>query len=284
MDSVTPSDDPCRPMDSRALPAVDATGRIPTRFIDHLSDEDLRTLNGLLPWRCFTLDANGREFGVRATDTKRNTPQQIPDRRIVELDRRYPLAGKSVLEIGCFEGIHSIALAHRAREVIAIDSRIENIVKTIVRTWSFGLHVTSFVCDVEKPEQFALVPEVDVTHHVGVLYHLVDPIGHLARLLPKTREMLMLDTHVAAEGTAKESYEVAGRKYPYRRYDEQGARSKQSAGGRTAVFSGMYDHAKWLPLDVLTSALRDFGFGDVDVAEHRDERNGPRVLIYARRR
>ena len=262
-------DDPNHSHDS-----TDANGRIPTRFVDHLGDDDLERLNGLLPWRCFTLDANGRRFGSPTSDVKRNSPQRIPDRRIVELDRRLPLAGLHVLEVGCFEGIHSIALAQRAAHVTAIDSRIENVVKTMVRTWSFGLHVDCFKCDVESATDFALVPEADVVHHVGVLYHLQDPVGHLQVLLARTRRMLMLDTHVAPEADAPSSYEVNGKDYRYRRFRE---------GGRDDAFSGMYDHAKWLPLTVLEGVLSEAGFGRIDVAEQRDERNGPRVLIFAQR-
>jgi tRNA (mo5U34)-methyltransferase len=240
------------------IPASDSEGRIDTRFVDHLDDEDLEMLNDLLPWRCFTLDSRGRRFGKAASDKKRSTPQIIPDRRIVELDRRLPLAGLDVLEIGCFEGIHTIALGQRGARVTAIDSRIENVVKTIVRTWTFGLHVTAFKCDVERDDDFALVPEVDVCHHVGVLYHLKDPVAHLQRILPRTRKMVMLDTHVAGDDDATRTYEVGGRSYAYRHFTE---------GGRKDAFSGMYDHAKWLPVEVLTGLLREQGFADVDVAE-----------------
>jgi tRNA (mo5U34)-methyltransferase len=248
--------------------------RVPTKYVDHLSDEDLDLLNRLLPWRCFTLDGSGRRFGVQASATKRNVPQEIPDRRTLLLEQRCPLAGRSVLEVGCFEGVHTVGLAQRAERVIAIDSRIENVVKTIVRTWSFGHHVTAFVCDVEKPADFALVPTVDVVHHIGVLYHLRDPIAHLRALLPKTRELLLLDTHVAADGEATATYESGGEKYPYRRFAE---------GGRVDAFSGMYDHAKWLSIEVLTGFLRGAGFADVEVAEMRQERNGLRTLLFAKR-
>lgn len=259
---------------SESMPASDADGRIATRYVDHLTEDDLRVLNDLLPWQCFTLDAAGRRFGKAASEKKRNTPQIIPDRRILELDRRLPLAGLEVLEVGCFEGIHTIALGQRAARVVAIDSRIENVVKTIVRTWSFGLQVTCFKCDVERAEDFALVPQIDVIHHVGVLYHLKDPVAHLQAILPRTRRAIMLDTHVAADGEADREYEVGGRSYPYRHFTE---------GGRKDAFSGMYDHAKWLPLDVLTGLLSAQGFGKVDVAEVREERNGRRVLVFAER-
>ena len=45
----------------------------------------------------------------------------------------------------------------------------------------------------------------------------------------------------------------------------------------------MYGHAKWIVLEDLVSLLKRLGFHNVDVAEQRDERNGPRVLIYANR-
>ena len=84
----------------------------------------------------------------------------------------------------------------------------------------------------------------------------------------------MLDTHVAPADQAKEEMVVDGERFSYMRYAE---------AGRAEVFSGMYDHAKWLPLDTLTGLLGDAGFSAVDVIEQRAERNGPRVLILAQR-
>jgi tRNA (mo5U34)-methyltransferase len=253
---------------------TDNEGRTPTKYVDDLSDEDLSRLNNLLPWQCFTLDSNGRRFGKQASANKRNLPQVIPDRRITELNYRFPLRGLSVLEVGCFEGVHTIALAGYGARVVGIDSRIENVAKTMVRTWSFGFEATVFKCDVELEQDFAKVPEVDITHHMGVLYHLVDPVTHLQKLAQRTRKAILLDTHYAREDEAVNRYEVGGISYRYKHYRE---------GGREEAFAGMYDHAKWLPLETLVSLLKSLGFPNVDVAELRDERNGARVLIFADR-
>jgi 2-polyprenyl-3-methyl-5-hydroxy-6-metoxy-1,4-benzoquinol methylase len=253
---------------------TDDEGRTFTKYINDLSDEDLNRLNDLLPWQCFTLDSNGRRFGKQASANKRNLPQVIPDRRITELNRRYPLDGLSVLEVGCFEGVHTIALAGYGANVVAIDSRIENVVKTMVRTWSFGFQATAFKCDVEQELDFTKVPEVDITHHMGVLYHLVDPVTHLQKLAQKTRKALLLDTHYARDDEANKQYEVEGVFYRYKHFRE---------GGREEAFAGMYDHAKWLPLETLVSILKSLGFPNVDIAELRDERNGARTLIFADR-
>ncbi len=253
---------------------TDSDGRTQTKYVDDLSEADLSRLNDLLPWQCFTLDSHGRRFGKQASSKKRNLPQAIPDHRITELNRRFPLGGLSVLEVGCFEGVHTIALAGYGAKVVGIDSRIENVAKTMVRTWSFGFEATVFKCDVEQEVDFAKVPEVDITHHMGVLYHLVDPVTHLQKLAMRTRKAIMLDTHYAREEEAVKSYEVGGVSYRYKHYRE---------GGREEAFAGMYDHAKWLPLDTLVSILKAVGFPNVDVAELRDERNGARALIFADR-
>jgi tRNA (mo5U34)-methyltransferase len=247
------------------------TGRTPTPGIDVLDDEDLEMLNELLPWHCFTVDRHGRPFGRPAWEGKRTEPEQIPDRRIPLFDERFGLAGKDVLELGCFEGIHTTALCERAGRVIAVDGRIENVVKTMVRCAFFGQHPEVFVCDLEDPQVAPERLEADLCSHIGVLYHLSDPVGHLHQLAGWVREGLMLDTHVAREAELTGEYEARGRSYRYRHWNEE----------RTDPFSGMRSHAKWLLLDDLKAVLGDAGFASVDVVEQRDERNGARVLVFA---
>lgn len=223
---------------------------------------------------CFTVDLNGRRFGSMAWESKRDTPQIIPDERIELLHKLFNLADKSVLEVGCFEGIHTIALSKYAKEVYAIDSRIENVVKTLVRSHLFGHKPTVFVCDLENNAESSRLPTIDVLHHVGVLYHLKDPVTHLLRLGKIVRDGMLLDTHYATEEMLNSNYEVQGRTYSYYKYGE---------GGRDEVFSGMYDHAKWLLLADIRHILSEMGFTDILV--HRDEiqRNGPRVTLFAAR-
>lgn len=247
---------------------------IPTKYVDSLLDSELRELNALLPWKCFTVDAHGRRFGRRAWPGKRETPQPIPDRRIVRMNEVFGLNDKHVLEVGCFEGVHTVGLSMFAGQVTAVDARIENVVKTIVRCAFFGYYPAVFKCDLEVPEDVLRLPEVDVLHHVGVLYHLVDPVTHLFDLARYVRVGLMLDTHVARADQADRTYIVRGRTFKYR---------YSSEGGRMEVFSGMGDHSKWLTLDVILSLISEAGFPVIDVVEEREERNGLRVLLFAQR-
>lgn len=85
----------------------------------------------------------------------------------------------------------------------------------------------------------------DVVHHVGVLYHLKDPVQHLLDLGSFSRLGIMLDTHYALGSEATETYKVGGKNYRYKKYQE----------GYDDPFSGMYDHSKWLMLADLVSVL-----------------------------
>jgi SAM-dependent methyltransferase len=249
-------------------------GRVHTKYVETLSDEDLRSLNALLPWKCFTVDSKGRRFGNRAWPGKREVPQEVPDVRITRLNERFGLHGKHVLELGCFEGVHTAALCAYGARVTAIDSRIENVVKTIVRCAMFGYTPAVFTCDLEQSEDYERLTSADILHHVGVLYHLTDPVSHLLTLCPLVETGIMLDTHFADEGDVNGEYEVVGKTYRYKRHRE---------GGKAEVFSGMRDHAKWLTLDDLAALLTVLGFGEIDIVNKQLMRNGPRALIYARR-
>lgn len=247
-------------------------GRVSSGWIEHIPDHELMRLNELLPWMCFTVDSRGRRFGEAAWAGKRVEPQLIPDPRIQVLNELIPLERRSVLEIGCFEGVHTIALMQFAKDVHAIDSRIENVVKTLVRTNLFGAKPTVSLCDIEDADQFGRLPVVDVLHHVGVLYHLKNPVSHLKMLAGKVVDGILLDTHYATPAMASSSYKAEGRSFACYEYAE---------GGRDEVFSGMYDHAKWLLLDDIKALLMEAGFTDIRVAADEQQRNGPRVTLYA---
>jgi hypothetical protein len=248
-------------------------GRTAGRFVDELSDEDLARLNRLLPWQCFTVDSHGRPLGGVAWSGKRSEPQKLPDPRILRFHERFDLADKHVLEIGCFEGVHTIALCRLAARVTAVDARVENVVKTMVRCALFDAWPHVLVHDVELPGRDGLL-QADLCHHVGVLYHLVDPVSHLRQLGAWISRGVMLDTHFADEAGATEEYAVGDERFRYRRYREHGVGD---------AFSGMQPHSKWLRLDDIVAVLGSAGFDRVEVVETREERNGRRALLFAER-
>jgi tRNA (mo5U34)-methyltransferase len=262
------------PAAGQPLPAAGFPAGASAGYVEQLDDDELALVNELLPWRCFTVDSRGRRFGDRAWTRKRDVPQDIPDWRVGVADERFGgLADKSVLEVGCFEGVHTIALCRAAREVTAVDAHIVNVVKTVVRCNLYGHRPAVYPSNVERwadDPGFAF----DVVFHVGVLYHLHDPVAHVARLGRVCRVGLLLDTHVATDEQATETMVAAGgRAIRYHSYAEQ--------TGADAVFAGMDPESRWLRLDDLESLLHDAGFTSVQVVDQRDERNGRRVTLAA---
>ncbi|NJM55024.1 MAG: DUF1698 domain-containing protein [Verrucomicrobiae bacterium] len=187
------------------------------------------------------------------------------------IDAEYGLAGRRVLELGCFEGVHTVGLCQYGADVVAVDSRIENVVKTIVRANLFGHRPDVRCVDVDSADGLATLPEVDIVHHVGVLYHLVDPVAHLAAISRVAGTGMMLDTQISAVGEDTETYESLGSSWPFKRYREY---------GRDDVFSGMSPDSKWLTLTTLEKVLDAVGFTKRKVVSVRDERNGPRLLMF----
>ena len=242
--------------------------------LELISDAELAALNHLLPWHAFVIDGRGRRLGDTAWAGKRVEAQVVPDPRVLDMDQRFGLGDKIVLEIGCFEGVHTIALCQRAAGVIAIDARAENVVKTLARAAMFDCWPKAYIVDVEDRNADKSRLAADLAHHVGVLYHLQDPVAHLMDLGQYVRRGLMLDTHVATDEQATSCYTSSGGEWRYWRYGES---------GRLDPFSGMYGHAKWLALEDLELALRTAGFPRVEIVERREERNGLRVRLFAER-
>jgi 2-polyprenyl-3-methyl-5-hydroxy-6-metoxy-1,4-benzoquinol methylase len=240
--------------------------------VSSLSDADLGKLNTLLPWAAMTVDDQGRHIGSAWSSHKRATVNHLVERRHVAFNDAFPLAGKHVLEVGCFEGIHTISLLALGATVTGVDSRIENLLKTNTRLWCYGFEADVKKWDLEEATPANIPAKWDVLHHIGVLYHLSDPVGHLNDVLARTGDALLLDTHIArGADETNGQYEVGDRAYRYYHYGEDSS----------SPFAGERDHAKWLLLDDLQDVIRAQGFGDIRVVSDRAERNGRRITLWA---
>lgn len=240
--------------------------------VSSLSDEQVLQVNSLLPWAAVTLDESGRHIGSPWSTDKRSTPQSLIDKRHRALDKVYPFAGKHILEVGCFEGIHTISCASLGARVTAVEGRMENLLKTITRLWCYGYQADVKRWDLEEDAPADIPPDWDLLHHVGVLYHLSDPVRHLQHVLARTREAVLLDTHVATDlASASSSYEVDGHSFAYYHHDEN----------TSSPFAGVRDHAKWMLVEDIERLLAAAGFSDIRMSSDRIERNGRRITLWA---
>jgi tRNA (mo5U34)-methyltransferase len=239
-------------------------------------------LNVLLPWSSHVAVGPGLAMGAPWSAGKRAQPTVMPDPLVEALARRLPLAGATVLELGCFEGHHSVSLAAHCKEVWAIDGRIENVVKTIVRAWMAGTErVRVELLDLERGrlrEQLTALGRseaFDLVHHRGVLYHLSNPIDNLEQCSEVCRGSLYLHTQVARDDQADMLVEWRGRQFSAWRYREPKT--------DFAPFAGLTSHAQWLTQSSLLEVIALLGFPQVEVIAALDERNGRRVELLAKR-
>lgn len=236
----------------------------------NLDQQALDDANKLFDWRAVAPLPDGRLLG-KPSKGKRDALQKIPDNRILLLNKIVPLAGKSVLEVGCFEGLHTLGLRHFTDNVTAIDVRPANVFKTLARLSMHGADAKVFVADCETMD--ASFGTFDVCFHIGVLYHLVDPVRHLQKVA-SLASTLYLDTHVAPPNRRLEKEQIDGEEYSYITVTE---------GGWADPFSGKHKTSKHLALESLRRAITKAGYGKQKLLQYRDERNGPRVLIVASR-
>jgi 2-polyprenyl-3-methyl-5-hydroxy-6-metoxy-1,4-benzoquinol methylase len=242
--------------------------------VSQLTDEELEDFNQILPWGGMTVDQNGRLVGQSWSADKRGTPGNLVDPRQIKFAKAHRVKGRQVLEIGCFEGVHTLGLLLLGARVTAVDGRVENVIKTLARLWAYDRSCEVVLWNVEAEPPATLAESWDVLHHIGVLYHLSNPVEHLNQILPRIRAGVLLDTHVASnEQEAGQSYCVGERTYRFRHKPEPHADS--------SPFAGMKDHAKYLLLEDLIELLTANGFANVQVVSDRAERNGRRVTLWA---
>ncbi len=108
-----------------------------------------------------------------------------------------PLAGKSVLDIGAWDGYFSFAAERLgASRVVALDSVIwQNVSKVPFELARTVLRSSVEDVELEVPEiSPEAVGQFDVVLFLGVLYHMRDPMAALEAVASVTTELLVIET------------------------------------------------------------------------------------------
>ena len=160
----------------------------------YLSDKNLNEINTRLDWHSGINLPDGRLLGS-LTNSKRTEPETIPDYRVKRLNECLSLKDKSILEVGCFEGAHTLSFLEYTDDVTAIDIRPSNVINTLTRLSVMGKQANVFVANVEDlDDSFG---HFDIMFHCGVLYHLLDPITHFLKLRGLA-DYILLVTHIGS--------------------------------------------------------------------------------------
>ena len=159
-----------------------------------------------------------------------------------------PLKGKSVLDVGAWDGYFSFAAERLgAARVVALDSVIwQNVSKA-----PFELARSALASNVEDVELEVLeispeaVGRFDVVLFMGVLYHMRDPMAALEAVASVTKDLLVVETLV----------------------DMTFSRRPAAAFYPGASFGG--DHSNWWGPNAaaVVSMIAEFGFRDIRVVK-----------------
>lgn len=124
-------------------------------------------------------------------------------RKLARLDMPQSLVGKTVLDIGAFDGFFSFEAEKRgAKRVLAVDSFVWKGRQPGLSRRSFDFARTALCSQVEDAtiEVEDLNPNeigtFDLVFFLGVLYHMRHPLFALEKVSSITKDLLILETHV----------------------------------------------------------------------------------------
>jgi hypothetical protein len=252
--------------------------------LKYLSTDDLSRLNVLLPWSSYNSVGQNVPLGSAYLAHKRSAPHNIPDAHLKTISQHINISNFSALEIGCFEGHYTASLASYCKTVNAVDSRIENVIKTLVRLWVLKLdgkaNIDVFDLDSGSLADFyksqnSKFKGFDLVHHRGVLYHLEDPCKHLADLAVLGMSHIYLHTQYAHPSQPLAEYKSVLGSFNAFYYNEKNI--------GFAPFAGMRKHAIWLQKTDIFNILKGFGMSKIEVISDKAERNGSRIELIASR-
>jgi len=200
------------------------------------------------------------EFEIRG---KKYGGQRIAltDFRLEDFNSQFNLKGKRVLELGPFEGGHTVMLHNLgAKEILSIEGREENYVKCCVMKNIFKLKNCTFILADLEYEDLEKYGKFDCCICLGVLYHLVNPYEFLKKL-SKITDVLFLWTHFSDENYPKsKTYEISSN-------DEKNLvyKGKDQVEDIKDGQAGLENRAFWFFKEDLLKALKDVGFKNCEV-------------------
>jgi tRNA (mo5U34)-methyltransferase len=103
------------------------------------------------------------------------------------------------LDIGCHEGFYSLAMARRARRVIAVDARPENLNRARFVAAAINIDNIDYRQGCVENLRTDLARTFELTLFLGLLYHVEDPMRCLRQVAAVTGELCIIETQVVDE-------------------------------------------------------------------------------------
>lgn len=111
------------------------------------------------------------------------------------------LSGKSILDIGCWDGLFSLACLRRgARRVNGVDELRHETFNLVMDATGFGTKSSFRRMDAQDPMPY----RVNIALCFGVLYHVERPLEVIRNAIKAADELVIIETALAAQVCGKE--------------------------------------------------------------------------------
>ena len=142
---------------------------------------------------------------------------------IDKLNEVFPLAGKTVIEFGPFDGCQTAGLVNSGvKSLTCIEARAENAIKTMVARYVFGWNNVELVMDDFHNADQLKYGMYDLAFAHGVYYHSIAPFLFLENLMSLSNT-IFLGGFCATENLPEGNYETleyGGQTYRVKMYQE----------------------------------------------------------------
>jgi hypothetical protein len=218
-----------------------------------------------------------------------------PDARVSWMRNLFgSLQGKTVLELGSFEGAHSIQFSEAGcKEVVGIEANEAHFLKSLIIQNAVGAANVRFLLGDFQKYMETCDRRFDLVSACGVLYHMTNP-GKLLSAASKISDAIFIWTVIYNEEAIPDGHrrlisgkvtldadglEYEGYKHFYRSMDAEKAKKDKNFSG------GLDSYAVWLERDALLSILGRLGFTRFDekLSPPTNPRHGQNILLLARR-
>ncbi|MGJ8569288.1 MAG: class I SAM-dependent methyltransferase [Hoeflea sp.] len=215
------------------------------------------------------------------------------DRRILSaLDSYGSIKGKTILEVGPLEGMHtSILNAREPARIDAIEANKLCYLRCLVTKEILELNNATFYLGDIRNWLSETETVYDLAIASGVLYHMHDPAEFLKKIAARSNAIFIW-THFYDEAAMPPSdlrnlpfsgkveiRDLDGLKLHYHE------RSYQHANTNASFCGGMRDRHYWMRKDEILSLLTHFGYVDiVELNVNLDHAGGPCFSVFARKR
>ncbi|MBL7196846.1 MAG: class I SAM-dependent methyltransferase [Candidatus Omnitrophica bacterium] len=196
--------------------------------------------------------------------------------RIDNLRGKVSLNGKSVLELGCLEGVHSSMLqAWGAKKVVAIEGKRENFLKSLIVKNAYKLDKCEFLYGDVNTVLDSLSAHFDLCLALGILYHVSNPVSLIFRI-GEHADSLFVWTHYADEKCPKG---------PIEKITQNGLAfsGKYMHEDTTNILGSLEERVFWLFEDDLFRLVRKAGFNNIELIEKEDHEHGPAMTFLAKK-